>query len=71
MTESLNVSVDRRDGMAVIYTKGYINNEGGEEIANRAYELMDDGVARCCSTSARRRSSTRSASASSSRSSRR
>ncbi len=45
MTEELKVAVDRRgaDG-AVLYTKGYINNVGGEEIANRAYELMDDGV---------------------------
>jgi anti-anti-sigma factor len=44
MTEELRVSVDRRDGAAIMYTKGYINNVGGEEIANRAYELMDGGV---------------------------
>ena len=44
MTEELRVAVDRRPGGAVLYTKGYINNLGGEEIANRAYELMDDGV---------------------------
>ena len=45
MTDEMKVAVDRRgtDG-AVLYTKGYINNVGGEEIANRAYELMDDGV---------------------------
>ena len=45
MTEELKVAVERRgsDG-AVLYTKGYINNVGGEEIVNRAYELMDDGV---------------------------
>ena len=43
MTESLNVTVDRRDGMAVIYTEGYINNQGGEEIARVAYKLIDDG----------------------------
>ena len=43
MTESLNVSVDRRDGLAVIYTEGYINNQGGEEIARVAYKLLDDG----------------------------
>ena len=35
MTESLKVRVDRRDGLAVIYTEGYINNQGGEEIAAR------------------------------------
>ncbi len=45
MTDELRVSVERRgtDG-AILYTKGYINNIGGEEIANRAYELMDGGV---------------------------
>ena len=45
MTDELRVSVDRRgDTGAILYTKGYINNVGGEEIANRAYELMDGGV---------------------------
>ena len=43
MTESSNVTVDRRDGLAVIYTEGYINNQGGEEIARVAYELLDEG----------------------------
>ena len=44
MTEELKISVDRRGEAAVLYTRGYINNVGGEEIANKAYELMDDGV---------------------------
>lgn len=44
MTDELNVSVERRGTGAVLYTKGYINNVGGEEIANRSYELMDQGV---------------------------
>src|SRR3982074_2352835 len=44
MTEELRVAIDRRDTGAILYTKGYINNIGGEEIANRAYELMDGGV---------------------------
>jgi anti-anti-sigma factor len=45
MTDELRVSVDRRGTTgAILYTKGYINNVGGEEIANRAYELMDQGV---------------------------
>jgi anti-anti-sigma factor len=45
MTEELKVAVERRpNNGAIVYTKGYINNVGGEEIANRAYELMDDGV---------------------------
>ncbi len=43
MTETLNVTVDRRDGLAVIYTEGYINNQGGEEIAKVAYKLLDEG----------------------------
>lgn len=45
MTDSLKLRVDRRDtDLAVIYTEGYINNQGGEEIARVAYELIDDGV---------------------------
>ena len=44
MTEELRVAVERRPSGAILYTKGYINNVGGEEIANRAYELMDDNV---------------------------
>ena len=43
MTESLKLKVDRRDDLAVIYTDGYINNQGGEEIAKVAYDLMDQG----------------------------
>jgi stage II sporulation protein AA (anti-sigma F factor antagonist) len=43
MTDSLNLIVDRRDGLAVIYTEGYINNQGGEEIARSAYKLLDEG----------------------------
>ncbi|MDX1582993.1 MAG: STAS domain-containing protein [Thermoanaerobaculia bacterium] len=38
------LTVDRVGDHAVIHTRGYINNVGGEEIANCAYELMDDGV---------------------------
>ncbi|HWW59965.1 MAG TPA: STAS domain-containing protein [Thermoanaerobaculia bacterium] len=44
MTDELKVSVDRRPNGAILYTKGYINNVGGEEIATRAYELMELGV---------------------------
>lgn len=45
MTDELRVAVERRGTTgAILYTKGYINNVGGEEIANRAYELMDEGV---------------------------
>lgn len=44
MSEELKVAVDRRANGAILYTKGYINNVGGEEIANRAYELMEQDV---------------------------
>ena len=43
MTETLKLNVDRRDGLAVIYTEGYINNQGGEEIARAAYDLIGAG----------------------------
>jgi len=43
MSESLKIQVERRDGLAVIYTEGYINNQGGEEIARAANELILDG----------------------------
>jgi len=42
MTE-IKLAVDRRDGVAVIHTDGYINNQGGEEIARLAYQLLDEG----------------------------
>lgn len=44
MNEEMKVAVERRGNGAILYTKGYINNVGGEEIANRAYELMDGGA---------------------------
>ena len=43
MTENMKVTVQRREGIAVIYTDGYINNQGGEEIASVAYQLVDEG----------------------------
>ncbi len=36
MTEKLKVTLNRRDELAVILTEGYINNQGGEEIAKMA-----------------------------------
>lgn len=44
MTESLTLSVDRRGELAVLYTEGYINNQGGEKIAREAYELINSGA---------------------------
>lgn len=43
MSETLKLTVDQRDQLAVIYTEGYINNQGGEEIAREAFRLIDDG----------------------------
>lgn len=43
MTETLRLTVDKRDGYAVLYTEGYINNQGGEEIARVAYDLIGEG----------------------------
>ncbi len=43
MTESLKVRVERRGSVAVIYSEGYINNQGGEEIARAATALLDEG----------------------------
>ena len=44
MTESLKLTVDdSRGSLAVIYTDGYINNQGGEEIARVAYSLIEKG----------------------------
>jgi anti-anti-sigma factor len=39
----LKVRVDRRDHLAVVNTEGYINNQGGEEIAQAANLLMEEG----------------------------
>jgi anti-anti-sigma factor len=47
MSETLKVSVERPGpSIAVLKTDGYINNTGGEEIARKAYTLMDEGVSR-------------------------
>ena len=47
MSETLKVTVERPDaGVAILRTDGYINNTGGEEIARRAYGLLEEGSAR-------------------------
>lgn len=46
MSETLKLRVDRRDGLAVVYTEGYINNQGGEQIAKAVYEVVDEGYRR-------------------------
>ncbi len=43
MSGTLKLTVDQRDNLVVIYTEGYINNQGGEEIAREAFQLIDAG----------------------------
>jgi len=43
MTNTLKVTLKKRGDLSVIYTEGYINNQGGEEIAKLAYSLIDEG----------------------------
>lgn len=43
MEEELILSVRKEKGYAVVSTEGYINNIGGEKIANSCYELMGQG----------------------------
>jgi anti-anti-sigma factor len=43
MSEMLRVTTSRKDDVAVVYTEGYINNQGGEEIARVAGDLITAG----------------------------
>ena len=42
MSDACKVSVERRDDVAILWTDGYINNQGGEEIAREAYKQLDE-----------------------------
>ncbi|MDQ6894055.1 MAG: STAS domain-containing protein [Acidobacteriota bacterium] len=44
MSESCKINVERRGDVAVFWTDGYINNQGGEEIARQAYAQLDTGA---------------------------
>ena len=46
MADMLKVTLENRQGLAIVYTEGYINNQGGEEIAKVAYGLIDKGEKR-------------------------
>lgn len=46
MAEKFEVTVRREPSYAVIYTDGYINNVGGEKIAEECYKLLDQGIKR-------------------------
>ncbi len=43
MADMLKVTLDNRNDLAVVYTEGYINNQGGEEIARVALGLIEEG----------------------------
>jgi putative acetyltransferase len=42
MPETFTATVDRRQGLAVISAVGYINAEGGEQLASLCYQLIDE-----------------------------
>ena len=44
MSETCKIAVERRGNVAVFWTDGYINNQGGEEIARQAYAQLDSGA---------------------------
>ena len=44
MSDACKVSVERRGEVAILWTDGYINNQGGEEIAKEAYSELDRGA---------------------------
>ena len=44
MTEKLILQTERQDHIAFLDISGYINNTGGEQIADTCYELIDEGV---------------------------
>lgn len=44
MSETCRVSVEKRGDVAILSTDGYINNQGGEEIAREAYVELDKGA---------------------------
>jgi anti-anti-sigma factor len=44
VSDACKVSVERRGEVAILRTDGYINNQGGEEIARESYEQLDSGA---------------------------
>ena len=44
MSDACKVTAERRGDVAVLWTDGYINNQGGEEIAREAYAQLEAGV---------------------------
>ncbi|HUU30217.1 MAG TPA: STAS domain-containing protein [archaeon] len=46
MAENFQVTIRREINYAILYTDGYINNTGGEKIAQECYKLLDEGIKR-------------------------
>ena len=44
MSETCKIAVERQGDVAIFWTDGYINNQGGEEIARQAYAQLDSGA---------------------------
>ncbi|HEY7114287.1 MAG TPA: STAS domain-containing protein [Thermoanaerobaculia bacterium] len=44
MSDACKVTAERRGDVAVLWTDGYINNQGGEEIAREAYSQLEGGA---------------------------
>jgi len=44
VSEACKITVERRNDVAILFTDGYINNQGGEEIARQAYAQLDAGA---------------------------
>jgi anti-anti-sigma factor len=44
VSDACKVTVDRRGEVAILATDGYINNQGGEEIARESYKQLESGA---------------------------
>jgi Anti-anti-sigma regulatory factor (antagonist of anti-sigma factor) len=44
VSEICKVAAERRGAVAILSTDGYINNQGGEEIARQAYTQLESGA---------------------------
>jgi anti-anti-sigma factor len=44
VSEVCRVAAERQGDVAVLSTDGYINNQGGEEIARQAYSQLESGA---------------------------
>lgn len=44
MSETFDVKVEKRTGLAILRTEGYVNNLGGEKISEKVDELIEAGI---------------------------